>query len=155
MFRMVLICNCKFLYTITNRNRKCIAPRPNGKSCVPDSDCASGHCCGVWPFKRCRECCKDFHCGSNKFCLGRACRDCLTIGQNGCSSDAHCCNQATCCGEKNFLGIRLIKGTCIATASLCCALQGAQCSNSRLAPENLKCCAGSCQQDLTGKYICQ
>ena len=53
---------------IFNRNRSCIAPRANGKSCVPDSDCASGHCCGVVPFKKCRECCKDSHCPSGQNC---------------------------------------------------------------------------------------
>ena len=50
------------------RDRKCIAPRANGMSCVPDSDCASGHCCGVVPFKRCQECCKDSHCPSGQNC---------------------------------------------------------------------------------------
>ena len=53
---------------IVNRNRACIAPRANGNSCVPDSDCASGHCCGVVPFKKCRECCKDSHCPSGQNC---------------------------------------------------------------------------------------
>ena len=131
------------------RNRVCIAPRPNGRSCIPDSDCASGHCCGVWPFKRCRECCIDSHCPANEnnFCLDRECRDCLQENVFGCSSDSHCCGQLTCCGEKNIIGNigKLLKGTCQDPNVSCCASSGQQCSTSSAAPENMKCCYGNCQ----------
>ena len=40
----------------------------NGSKCRKDSQCDSNHCCGVWPFKRCRECCKDSHCPSTQLC---------------------------------------------------------------------------------------
>ena len=136
------------------RNRVCIAPRANGKSCGPDSDCASGHCCGMWPFKRCRECCKDPHCTGGKFCLSRTCRDCLEENQSGCSSDGHCCGQLTCCGEKKFLGMVLTKGTCQDPNLPCCAMFQQPCSTSPAAPETLKCCNASCQQDFSGSYRC-
>ena len=141
-------------YSIFLRNRVCIAPRANGKSCGPDSDCASGHCCGVWPFKRCRECCKDPHCSGGKFCLSRTCRDCLQENQSGCSSDGHCCGQLTCCGEKKFLGIILSRGTCQDPNLPCCAMFQQPCSTSPAAPETMKCCNASCQQDFSGSYRC-
>ena len=40
----------------------------NGGKCRRDSQCDSGNCCGVWPFKRCRECCKDSDCPSGSNC---------------------------------------------------------------------------------------
>ena len=136
------------------RDRKCVAPRPNGSSCNPDSDCESGHCCGVWPFKRCRECCKDSHCEDMKFCANRECRDCLEENDYGCSSDSQCCGQLTCCGDKKVIGIKLIEGTCQDPNLPCCALPGQTCSTSPAAPETLKCCSGTCQQDFLGNFSC-
>ena len=152
--KLVLIQNNICNEIVYYRNRKCIAPRANGKSCIPDSDCASGHCCGVWPFKRCRDCCQDSHCTSDKFCMSRTCSNCLELNKSGCTSDSHCCNGGTCCGEKKLFGGYITKGTCIGSPFLCCAQQGNPCSSSTLAPENMKCCIGSCQQDFLGNYIC-
>ena len=150
-----LIPNFMFFTCINNRNRSCIAPRTNGQSCVPDSDCASGHCCGVWPFKRCRECCKDSHCSGGKFCRNRSCQDCLAANGSGCSSDDHCCGQLSCCGEKKFLGMVLTKGTCKDPNLPCCALPQQTCSTSPVAPETLKCCSGVCQEiPFGGGFVC-
>ena len=36
-------------------------PGYNNANRSKDSQCKSGHCCGVWPFKRCRACCDSSH----------------------------------------------------------------------------------------------
>ncbi len=40
--------------------------RANGDSCSRDRQCDSGHCCGVPLLKKCRECCQDGDCDSNR-----------------------------------------------------------------------------------------
>ena len=40
----------------------------NGSKCRKNSQCDSGNCCGVWPFKRCRQCCQDSDCPGNENC---------------------------------------------------------------------------------------
>jgi hypothetical protein len=40
------------------------AQKGNGEGCSKDSQCRSGHCCGVPLFKICRDCCQDGDCGS-------------------------------------------------------------------------------------------
>ena len=54
--------------------------------------------------------------------MRRECRVCLQEGQEGCDSDAECCEGSTCCGEGkiNFRGDRFPKGSCIKATESCC-----------------------------------
>ena len=128
----------------SHRNRKCIQPRPNGASCGCSSDCKSGNCCGVWPFKRCRECCKNSHCDGNQICVNRKCSDCFSLGES-CGKDSHCCGSTKCCGKALF---GAVKGQCILATDPCCIFSGQQCNPSPLAP--VKCCSGQCRELFPG-----
>ena len=44
------------------------AGRSNGRGCRKNSQCNSGNCCGVWPLKKCRECCQDSDCPAGQNC---------------------------------------------------------------------------------------
>ena len=135
------------------RRRKCIPPRSNAQGCGRSSDCASGHCCGVWPFKKCRECCRDSHCGQNKFCKRRKCLACSNIGQS-CKKNSQCCGSTKCCGQGKLFGIVFKSGQCHAASSPCCILPQQQCNPSPIAP--FKCCTGQCRQLFPGSssYTC-
>lgn len=83
-------------------NRKCVASgsRTIGSKCVSDSDCTSKNCCGVPPFKRCRECCKDSDCPNGKNCKNRQCIEPRPNGRS-CIPDSDCAS-GHCCGVWPF-----------------------------------------------------
>ena len=39
-----------------------------GDKCKENWDCKDGRCCGIWPFKKCGECCKNKHCLAHQKC---------------------------------------------------------------------------------------
>ena len=64
ILRPMFLVICILLILLENH----VSGSPNGGNCRRDSQCDSGNCCGVWPFKRCRECCKDSDCPSGSNC---------------------------------------------------------------------------------------
>ena len=46
---------------------------PNGIRCKSNCECENGVCCGVWPNKKCRDCCDDQHCEAKLSNFGKSC----------------------------------------------------------------------------------
>merc|ERR1712179_755732 len=72
--------------------------KSNGKSCTKDAQCDSENCCGVWPFKRCRECCNDDDCSAEEYCKGRSCHTLNNLANGESCSNDNMCESANCCG---------------------------------------------------------
>merc|ERR1711892_97237 len=88
------------------RKNKCTGPKPNGQGCDVNSDCRTGHCCGIAGERMCRECCKTSHCEyfskDKEKCRDNKCVGFLDDGEL-CLEDSYCFSNHCCkngkCGE--------------------------------------------------------
>merc|ERR1712212_653055 len=96
LLRPIFLVICVLFILLENH----VSGSPNGGKCRRDSQCDSGNCCGVWPFKRCRECCKDSHCPTGQNCKNN---ECIAPRANGmsCVPDSDCIS-GHCCGVVPF-----------------------------------------------------